>query len=216
MSVVPTAVATPDEHVHGRPDKRRAILDAAAQMFGELGFERASVDAIALQAGVSKPTIYSHFGTKERLFRESLGESAARLNTDLMAAIDGLDVTTRTWRVALHALGESLVACHQSECSQSLQRQIVAEVKRDPELSTAIRERASGPLLDALATKLAHLTDAGHLRVKDPELAAKQLIALTNAEMVELTAMGTRRAAAADARRAARAGVDAFLAAYAR
>jgi TetR/AcrR family transcriptional repressor of mexJK operon len=216
MPVVLAAVATPDEHVHGRPDKRRSILDAAAQLFGELGFERASVDAIALRAGVSKPTIYSHFGTKERLFRESLGESAARLNSDLMAAIDGLDVTTRTWRAALHALGESLVACDQSECSQSLQRQIYAEVKRDPELSTAIRERASAPLLDALAAKLVRLTDAGHLRVKDAELAAKQLIALTNAEMVDLTAMGTRRVADDDARRAARAGVDAFLAAYAR
>jgi TetR/AcrR family transcriptional regulator, mexJK operon transcriptional repressor len=198
-----------------RLDKRRAILEAAAELFGELGFERASVDAIAAKANVSKPTIYSHFGTKEQLFRDSLAESSARINSELMAAIRGLDVGPTSWRQALYDLGDSLVQCHQSECAQSVQRQIYAEIKRDPEVFNAVRTRAAEPVIEALAGKLARLGNAGYLRISDPVLAAKQFIALTNAELTELTELGTRRAAFDEVHRAAAAGVDLFLAAFA-
>jgi len=59
----------------GRPKdlaKRAAILDAAARMFTRHGFERASMDQIAAEAGVSKLTVYSHFGDKEALFGEAV------------------------------------------------------------------------------------------------------------------------------------------------
>lgn len=55
----------------GRPKdmaKRAAILDAAKQMFTTHGFEGASMDQIAAAAGVSKLTVYSHFGDKATLF----------------------------------------------------------------------------------------------------------------------------------------------------
>ncbi|MFE6779435.1 TetR/AcrR family transcriptional regulator [Streptomyces sp. NPDC057702] len=48
--------------------KREAILRAAVAIFLREGYDRASVDAIAEEAGVSKQTIYNHFGGKERLF----------------------------------------------------------------------------------------------------------------------------------------------------
>src|SRR5690606_41925100 len=59
----------------GRPKdlaKRAAILDAAARMFTRFGFEGASMDQIAAEAGVSKLTVYSHFGDKEALFGEAV------------------------------------------------------------------------------------------------------------------------------------------------
>ena len=55
----------------GRPkdlSKRQAILDAAKGMFTAHGFDGASMDQIAAAAGVSKLTVYSHFGDKETLF----------------------------------------------------------------------------------------------------------------------------------------------------
>ena len=57
--------------VMGRPkdlQKRRAILDAATQLFLELGYEGSSMDKIAKLAGVSKLTVYNHFQDKEHLF----------------------------------------------------------------------------------------------------------------------------------------------------
>ena len=55
----------------GRPKdlaKRAAILDAAREMFRLHGFDGASMDQIAAEAGVSKLTVYSHFGDKSTLF----------------------------------------------------------------------------------------------------------------------------------------------------
>jgi AcrR family transcriptional regulator len=203
----------------GRIDKRRLILDAAAEMFGEQGYERASLDAIAAKAGVSKPTIYSHFGTKDQLFRDSLAESAARINAESMEAITSLDVDARRWREGLYEVASGLVECERSECAQSVLRQTYAELRRDPEVFRAVRARAADPIIQALAGRLAILANAGYLRISDPELAAKQFIALTRAEIVELTEPGSRspRAAAparAAAQRAATAAVDTFLAAF--
>lgn len=55
----------------GRPKdmgKRAAILEAAKRMFTQHGFDGASMDQIASEAGVSKLTVYSHFGDKDALF----------------------------------------------------------------------------------------------------------------------------------------------------
>ncbi|MFD1544118.1 TetR/AcrR family transcriptional regulator [Nonomuraea guangzhouensis] len=57
------------------PAKRRAILDAAIQVFTDLGYARASVDTIAAQAGVGKQTVYGHFGDKEQLFLAAIQEA---------------------------------------------------------------------------------------------------------------------------------------------
>src|SRR6476660_182308 len=52
--------------------KRRAIAEAAARIFIRDGFAGASVDDIAGEAGVSKPTVYAYFGNKETLFHSML------------------------------------------------------------------------------------------------------------------------------------------------
>ncbi len=57
----------------GRPkdmEKRAAILAAAKSLFVRNAFAGTSMDAIAAEAGVSKLTVYSHFGDKDNLFRE--------------------------------------------------------------------------------------------------------------------------------------------------
>jgi TetR/AcrR family transcriptional repressor of mexJK operon len=55
----------------GRPKdlgKGSALLEAARQLFTSQGFDASSMDQIAAAAGVSKLTVYSHFGDKETLF----------------------------------------------------------------------------------------------------------------------------------------------------
>ncbi len=54
------------------PERGRRLLEAAQRHFNEHGLERASVDAIAADAGVSKTTVYNNFGSKERLFLGAL------------------------------------------------------------------------------------------------------------------------------------------------
>jgi AcrR family transcriptional regulator len=76
------------------PERGRRILEAAQRHFNEHGLERASVDAIAADAGVSKMTVYSNFGSKEGLF-----QAVVRNRTEtVVAGVPGAGRWTRTSR----------------------------------------------------------------------------------------------------------------------
>lgn len=65
----------------GRPkskEKRRQILESAADMFLQHGYERASMDSVAKESGVSKQTVYSHFKNKEALFSAVIESKCAQ------------------------------------------------------------------------------------------------------------------------------------------
>src|ERR1019366_7576110 len=51
-----------------RAVRAEQLLDLADRLFAERGFHAASMDELARRAGVSKPVIYDHFGSKEQLF----------------------------------------------------------------------------------------------------------------------------------------------------
>src|SRR5947209_18257030 len=51
-----------------RPRTRAALLRAAGHIFAEHGFHRATLEAVAAEAGVSKGALYHHFPSKEQLF----------------------------------------------------------------------------------------------------------------------------------------------------
>jgi len=196
-------------------NRRREILDAAAPVFGEEGYERASIDAIAARAGVSKPTVYSHFGGKEHLFRESVADSAQQQNEAALGAIRHLDVSSEGWRDSLYELGMALADCSLSPCSVFLDRMIAAEVGRDPGIFETVQTRAVRPVQEALAGRLAMLGNSGQLRIDHPAKAARQFIVLVNAELPDLTVLGTQRIATETFEAAVRGGVETFLRAYA-
>lgn len=56
----------------GSPDTRSEILAAAKQIFGEMGYDRATIRGIATEAGVDPSLIHHYFGTKDRLFAASI------------------------------------------------------------------------------------------------------------------------------------------------
>jgi AcrR family transcriptional regulator len=55
-------------------ERRREILDAAALVFGERGFESATLAHVAERAGVSPGTVQHYFGTKSTLFHEVIAD----------------------------------------------------------------------------------------------------------------------------------------------
>jgi AcrR family transcriptional regulator len=59
--------------------RRQQLLDVALRLFGERGFHHTSMNDIAEAAGVTKPVLYQHFGSKRDLFREVLREVGGRL-----------------------------------------------------------------------------------------------------------------------------------------
>jgi AcrR family transcriptional regulator len=56
-----------------------SILDAARKVFGDCGFDRATIDAVAHEAGVAKGTIYLYYDSKQRLYDEALNAGLTEL-----------------------------------------------------------------------------------------------------------------------------------------
>jgi AcrR family transcriptional regulator len=62
-------LATPPARTRMRAGERRAqLVQVARSLFAERGFDGTSIEEIAAQAGVSKPVVYEHFGSKEALY----------------------------------------------------------------------------------------------------------------------------------------------------
>ncbi len=51
-----------------RRERRESLLSAARQVFVESGYHVAAMDEIARRAGVTKPVLYQHFGSKQELY----------------------------------------------------------------------------------------------------------------------------------------------------
>ncbi len=62
------------------------MLDAAERVFAQLGFHAASMDAIAAEAGISKPMLYNYFGSKQGIYMAYLSRAGRELLTRLQAA----------------------------------------------------------------------------------------------------------------------------------
>ena len=73
----------------GRPSKRQLILDTARALFAEKGYQGTSIDLVVKQAGVSKPTVYNNFKTKQALLfalMEELSKESEAFCEELVAA----------------------------------------------------------------------------------------------------------------------------------
>ena len=58
-------------YIHGRVPRavrEQQILDIAEQQFLEKGYEGTSVESVRIEAGVSRPIIYDHYGSKDKLY----------------------------------------------------------------------------------------------------------------------------------------------------
>ena len=62
------------------------MLDAAERVFSASGFHGASMDAIAAEAGISKPMVYNYFGSKEGIYLAYLARAGRDLLNRMLAA----------------------------------------------------------------------------------------------------------------------------------
>jgi len=70
-----------------RRDTREAIFDAALGCFGQLGVAATGMEDIAVAAGVSRPTLYYHFESKQQLMLEVIVRRAAQLHDQIRQEI---------------------------------------------------------------------------------------------------------------------------------
>lgn len=62
-----------------RADREQQLLDVAEAVFGERGFQAVTMDEIADRAGVTKPVLYDHFGSKDGLAVACISRARAEL-----------------------------------------------------------------------------------------------------------------------------------------
>jgi len=67
-------------------DTRRILLAGALELFSKRGYEAVGVQEIVDRAGITKPTLYYHFGSKEGLFRSLAEGEYARFNAAIRKA----------------------------------------------------------------------------------------------------------------------------------
>jgi AcrR family transcriptional regulator len=109
---------------------RAALLDAAAKVFVERGFQGASVELITAEAGFTRGAFYSNFSSKEELFAELLQERVYRLYGEMAERAEQPD------RPTLRETGERLAAIQRYPDGQWLFRlwlELLAHAGREPQ-----------------------------------------------------------------------------------
>ncbi|MEU8307423.1 TetR/AcrR family transcriptional regulator [Actinomadura sp. NPDC048955] len=73
------ATPPPRRRRMSRAERERQMLDVAERVFGERGYQAASMDEIAERCGISKPMLYEYFGSKDGLLVACVSRSKAEL-----------------------------------------------------------------------------------------------------------------------------------------
>jgi AcrR family transcriptional regulator len=73
----------------------RTVLDASERVFVRDGYERAQIEAIAVEAGRTKGAIYAHFRSKEDIFFALLERKAKCWRDEFLRAAEGKDIEHR-------------------------------------------------------------------------------------------------------------------------
>jgi len=157
------------------PERLRRIVEAAHSHFNAHGLERASVDAIAAEAGVSKMTIYSHFASKEGLFEAVVRDRTDRVMGGL-AGVEALDPTQP--QKALLAVGEQFLTLAREEGVLGQFRLIYGAAATQREACQVFYRQGADRLIGELAAYLRRADAAGTLNIRHPRQAADLFLSM--------------------------------------
>lgn len=174
-----TPVNRPVIRAVGRPTDpglATRLLDTGWQMFLARGVDAVSVEAVAVQAGVSKATFYKHFPHKQALFeaavlREMASIEAAQQITDESDAKQSLEARLRQFGIGLMGFLVSPPAV-------DFYKALAGELSRHKPLARSFYSLGPGRTLSNLAALIGEAVRKGELEAPDQMLAAEHLIGL--------------------------------------
>jgi AcrR family transcriptional regulator len=149
---------------------RRRLLDAAEEVFGASGYERASIVEITRQAGVAQGTFYVYFPDKRAVFAELVLGLGDELRRRIAAAVRGIDDRLEVERRGFRAFF-TFIAAHRNLYRIVRQAEFV-----DEELYRGYYRR----LADGYRRGLARAIEAGQVRDLDPETLAYCLMGIAD------------------------------------
>ncbi len=185
MMVVQPSNSLPDTAVKpagpGRPKdlgKRAAILEAAKRLFPQHGFDGVSMDQIAAEAGVSKLTVYSHFGDKESLFIAAIdAKCQEQLPAELF--LGGLKGSLRE---QLTTIAHAFFALVTSEEAIAMHRMMTMPGTGDMRARELFWQAGPQRIKEAFAEFLRARVALGELDIDDAYRAASQFFCLLKGE----------------------------------
>ncbi|MGB0733644.1 MAG: TetR/AcrR family transcriptional regulator [Pontibacterium sp.] len=159
-------------------EKRENILRSATALFLRQGFAVTTMDQVADQAGVSKQTVYSHFGGKDTLFKSCI-EKRCDQNPALSGHDFDFDDLQRSFEQLLYAFTDLIC----SPEAISVHRICAAEAETTPQLSQLFYN--AGPL--RVKTEMSHLMEEIQRRklltIDEPYEAGLQLLAMVQGDL---------------------------------
>lgn len=196
--------------------KRQSILETAAAVFCREGYGGANIDMIAAEAGVSRQTVYNNYRDKETLFRAVVAFITERSNAVFFETLSTFPDHPQDLEADLLAFAMRLSTnCICSREGKHLRRMIQNEGERYPELFASWRQDGPNKVWSALAARFARLAYAGYLDIADPDVAARQFLALNHADLQVAFLLGDTLGED-QIRQASTHAVQAFLRAYGR
>jgi len=196
----------------GRPPskkKRQRILDAATRLFTDQGYESTSVDDIAAVAGVSKQTVYSHFGSKENLFGVAVAEKCRSSGVD-ESAID----MTRAPEDMLPVMARSFVDLVTSREALRVYAICTNSTERHPRIAELFYIHGPKRTADALSTYLQRQVELGRMHIGDTDAAAWQFFCMLKGEAHMRAQFGLAATSEQEQQAYIDSCVSLFLAAY--
>jgi TetR/AcrR family transcriptional repressor of mexJK operon len=169
-------------------EKTEAIVLAARKTFLARGFDAASMDQIALTAGVSKRTVYNRFRSKEELFGAAITETCKNL---LPVDVDDI-VASLPPEEVVRALSRQFLKGVLEPEAMALRRIAAFEAERTPAIGLAYLEHGPGSMAVRCAPILARLAARGVYRIDDPHEAIWQLGALITEPLYTRVLLGAR------------------------
>ncbi|MBB5702696.1 AcrR family transcriptional regulator [Ochrobactrum daejeonense] len=167
----------------GQCMKRDFILCSAARVFYRDGFQGASIDLIANEAGVSRQTIYNHYRDKEALLAAVVEDSLARMSASLFAVLATFPQTGENLEKELVAFSVRMSRnCIYDSSGVFLRKLMQGNETSQPLVANICSTKGPAQAIPAIAARLARLAMDEHLRIDDPDLAARHFMALINAD----------------------------------
>ncbi len=165
---------------YARAERKVAqVLDGARAIILARGFEGATVDDIAREAGVSKATMYRYYPDKAAIFAAVMQRDCCQQENALL----GVETEGRSLHDILVDIGERFIGFVLSPDTLRMFRTAVAETERFPEVGQAFF--ASGPDRGRvwLGPILAGASARGEIEIDCPNLAAERFFALLKADL---------------------------------
>lgn len=160
----------------GRPANQtlgQTIVDAASELFVELGFQATTLDMVAQRAKISKLSIYRHFENKEALFSAAIAAHCRQFS--LLALIEGVDGSAEE---QLMAVGSSLLRTLVSPEVRSVEAMVLSDKTNQKSLSKLHYEAGPTHVITQIEALLRQLHVREVLNVPDPLLSARLFAAL--------------------------------------